>query len=597
MNFAVISNAIDSDRRMVSVISRLIREAGWLHAPKYIVSFFLTALVAGTTAAIALLLGKVIDRVFVEQDYGALLLLSGVVFTVFLVRGLATFGQAVLLTQIRNDILIELKLKLFAAVLAKEPQFFSGSSSEELMMIVNQGSDSATNLLNSLATAIGRDTFTLIALFSVLLYQNWPLASLLLLIVPIIAIIIQRITKRIRNISRKQMEIGTSLSNKIRGSIQGIKIVKAFLIESQLKEAMHQSALRLKKLSNKQAVVSNRLAPFMEFFGGASIAGFIAFSGWRVMEAGDTPGELVTFVFAALMVYDPARRLSQTRAGIEGQLVNVRLMYDFLDRTIKKARLDLTRKNTLSIKKGEIKFDNVSFGYLKSKLILQNVSFTLLAGKQTALVGRSGSGKSTIINLIMQFWEPLSGHILVDGQLVAETTLHSLRNQICYVDQEGFLFDGTVRDNIAVGRPDASFEEIIEAAKAADAHTFINALPNGYETYVGELGGNLSGGQRQRVSIARAILRNSPIVVLDEPTSALDAETEQTIQASLSRLMANRTTIVVAHRLSTIQNSDQILVIDDGRIVESGIHTDLLKQGGYYSRLYGRLNVEPKNLR
>lgn len=584
--FSVISETMDHDRRIFSVIKRLVRETGWAHAPKYAISFVLTALVAGTTAAMAFLLGDVIDGIFVDRDYSALFLLSAAVFIVFLVRGLATFGQAVLLTQLSQEIVIELKMKLFEKVLSKEPRYFAGSSSSEMMMLIDRGAGSAMTLLNTLATAIGRDVFTLIALFSVLVYQNWILASLLLLAVPIIVLVVQRITKRVRNISRQQMEIGTNLSNQIRSCIQGIKVVKAFSLENLMKNTMYDSALELKKLGIKHAVISNRLAPLMEFIGGTAIAGFIAFGGWRVIETGAKPGELITFVFAALMVYDPARRLSQARAGIEGQLVGVRMMYDFLDRDQQEVMQSGMPSKALDVSKGEVQFQGVNFAYSPDKQVLQGVSFTAEAGRQTALVGRSGGGKTTIVNLLLRFWEPTEGQIFIDGQPINKASVRSLRDQISYVGQEGFLFDGSIRENIAAGRLDANFGEITAAAKAAEAHEFIVALPNGYDTHVGELGGNLSGGQRQRLSIARALLRDSPIVVLDEPTSALDGETERAIQKSLANLARARTTIVIAHRLSTIQSADQILVIDKGTIVERGKHGDLIRAGGPYARLY-----------
>ena len=586
MAFSVISETMDLDRRLVSVIKRLVRETGWAHAPKYAMSFILTAIVAGTTAAMAFLLGDVIDGVFVDRDFQALFMLSGAVFVVFLVRGLATFGQAVLLTQLSHEIVIELKLKLFDKVLAKEPRYFAGSSSSEMMMLIDHGAGSATTLLNTLATAIGRDIFTLIALFGVLMYQNWGLASLLLLVVPVIVLIVQRITKRVRSISRQQMEIGTDLSNKIRSCIQGIKVVKAFSLENNMKNTMYDSALSLKKLAIKHSVIANRLAPLMEFIGGAAIAGFIAFGGWRVIETGAKPGELITFVFAALMVYDPARRLSQARATIESQLVGVRMMYDFLDREQQESAASGVTTKRLEVSAGEVQFRDVTFAYTPDKRVLQGVSFTAEAGKQTALVGRSGGGKTTIINLLLRFWEPTSGRILVDGQPIDEASVRSLREQISYVGQEGFLFDGTIRENIAAGRLNASFDEITAAAMAAEAHDFISALPDGYDTHVGELGGNLSGGQRQRLSIARALLRDSPIVVLDEPTSALDGETERAIQKSLATLSRARTTIVIAHRLSTVQSADQILVVDNGVIVERGKHADLIDAQGPYARLY-----------
>lgn len=581
---SIISEALDKDQRLYAVVRRLVDETGRQHWKRYALAFILSALVAATTAATAFLLEDVINEIFVKKSLAALFGVSFAVLVIFLIRGLAMFGQAVILSQISNSIVLELQVKLFQRVMSKEPSFVIGSSSGEIMTIVSNGARSASTMLNSLATAVGRDIFTIIGLLAVLFYQNYVLATSILLAIPLIAFIVNQITRRVRSISRQQLEVGALLSNRIRAGIQGIKVVKAFGIEPEIINSMENHADELRRLSNKQAIVSNRLAPFTELIGGIIVAIAIAAGGWRVIQYGDSPGELVSFIFAALMIYDPARRLSQARTVLEQSLVGIRLMYDFLDQDdpVK----ELPDALPLKVTDGEIRFSNVTFGYEAARQVLDNIDFTIKGGETTAIVGRSGGGKTTIANLLLRFWRPTIGTIAIDGQDIQHVTAKSLRANIAYVGQEAFLFDGTIRDNLVVGKLGASEKEIIEAAKAANAYDFIEAMPNGLDSVVGELGGTLSGGQRQRIAIARALLRDTQIVLLDEPTSALDGETERDIQAALKRLSKGRTTIIIAHRLSTIRDADTIMVVSQGKVIETGSHEELLSKHGQYARLY-----------
>ena len=587
---SIISDVLDQDRRLYAVVRRLVEETGWKHWQQYAFAFLLSALVAATTAATAFLLEDVINDVFVKKNKAALYGVSLAVLIVFVVRGFAMFGQAVILSRISNSIVLELQVKLFRRVMAKEPSFVIGSTSGELMKIVGTGASSATAMLNALATAIGRDVFTIIGLLAVLFYQNYTLALGMLIAIPVIAAVVNQITMRVRTLSRQQLEVGTMLSNKIRAGIQGIKVVKAFGIEHDIIHTMENHADQLRRLANKQAIVSNRLAPFMELVGGVIVAVAIAVGGLRVIEHGDSPGELVSFLFAALMIYDPARRLSQTRTALEQSLVGIRLMYSFLDR--EDLDKDTSDAVPLSVNQGTVCFEDVVFGYEAGRPVLNKIDLTITGGKTTAIVGRSGGGKTTLANLLLRFWRPTSGSVLIDGYDINHVTGESLRANISYVGQEAFLFDGTIRENIAVGKQTATEAEIIAAAKDANAYDFIASAPKGLDTPVGELGNTLSGGQRQRIAIARALLRNAQIVLLDEPTSALDGETERDIQSALKRLSEGRTTIVIAHRLSTIRDADKIVVIGQGCVVETGSHDELMKLGGQYARLYREDDVD-----
>lgn len=582
---AVLSNSFDWDRRLFSVISRLARETGSAHLGSYLAAFALTAIVAGTTAAMAFLLEDVVNEIFVERDLSAIFLLAGVVFGIFVVRGFASFGYGVILSRVANAIVLEVKVRCYKHLMSKEPSFFARSSSGELMTLINAGSKGASGLLNTIAVGMGRDFLTVIALIGVLLVQDTELALGVIVAVPIFALIVSQATKRLRTLSRKTLQLSAALNNRIRASIQGVRVAKAFGIEAELEKAMQRNAADVRSVANKQAIVSNRVTPFTEIVGGTAVAGCIAFGGWRLSGTDEPPGALISFIVAALMVYDPARRLSQARASIEKHLVGVRIMYDFLDTP--KAVEDQKATRPLEVQTGEVRFEDVVFEYDEDHPALHGVSFTAEAGKMTAVVGPSGAGKSTIASLLLRFWRVQGGKILIDGTDISDVRIEMLREAISYVGQEPFLFDGTIRENILVGRRAASSEEVIEAATAAGAHEFISALPDGYDSLVGELGSNLSGGQRQRIAIARAFVRDSKLLILDEPTSALDTETERRIQMSLQNLMRGRTTIMIAHRLSTIRDADRIVVLEAGRVVETGTHAALISAGNAYARLYG----------
>ncbi|MEJ2117983.1 MAG: ABC transporter ATP-binding protein, partial [Alphaproteobacteria bacterium] len=327
-----------------------------------------------------------------------------------------------------------------------------------------------------------------------------------------------------------------------------------------------------------------RVNPMVDTLGGFAVAGVVFYAGWRSLTYNETPGEFFSFITALLMAYEPARRLARLQLRVNQSLIGVRMMYELID--TKPTVIEQPDAPELVISKGEIKFDNVNFSYKEDTPVLNDLTLTAEAGKTTALVGLSGSGKSTIMNLILRFWDPSSGQVRIDEQNIKDAQLTSLRSQISLVSQDVFLFEGTVRENIASGMKDATEAEIVAASEAAYAHHFILDLPQGYDTQVGELGGQLSGGQRQRIAIARAFLKNSPIILLDEPTSALDSESEQAIQHALSQLTKRRTTLVIAHRLATVLNADRILVLDKGELAESGTHRELLGMGGLYARLY-----------
>ncbi len=368
-------------------------------------------------------------------------------------------------------------------------------------------------------------------------------------------------------------------------SLQGITIVKAFTMEKLMGEKIAVLINQSEARSNKIARVSERTTPISEIIAGFAIAGVIAYGGHIAITDNQPPGAMFAFITALMLAYDPARRLARLQVGLERSLVNARMIYEILD--VKPQQADRDGAIILQPKDGEIIFENVCFAYQPEHPVLTNVSFTATAGKITAIVGASGAGKSTLISLVQRFYDLNSGKITIGGQDISQVTKASLRHSIAYVSQQPYLFEGSVGDNIRYGRPDATQEEIIEAAKLAHAHEFIIKLPRGYDTPIGENGTSLSGGQRQRLSIARAIVRNAPILLLDEATSALDNESEKKVQEALEYVMHKRTTLVIAHRLSTVIDADNIIVMEAGRVIEEGRHEDLIKiQNGVYSRFY-----------
>jgi len=351
-----------------------------------------------------------------------------------------------------------------------------------------------------------------------------------------------------------------------------------------MRERLETDVAALEQESNKWARVANRASPLMESLGGFAIGAGMIYGGYRVLETGATPGQFFSFLAAFMLAYEPAKRLARLNLELNTGLVGVRILFDIIDTPSTEPRDD--GKPALNLSNARVEFANVNFAYRKDETIIPDLSFVAEPGKVTALVGPSGGGKSTILNLIMRFYELNSGAIFIDGQNIASVARASLRHQITYVGQDVFLFHGTIRENIALGKPDANEADIIAAAKAAHAHEFVSNFPLGYGTHVGERGAQLSGGERQRIAIARALIKNAPIVLLDEPTASLDSESERLVQDAIAHLCRGRTTIVIAHRLHTITHADRIMVIENGMITESGKHAELLRKNGRYAAFY-----------
>jgi ATP-binding cassette subfamily B protein len=462
--------------------------------------------------------------------------------------------------------------------------YFANRHSTEFLSRLTTGANSATQVLNLLITAVGRDLLSLIALAVVMFIQD-PLLSLVTLIVaPPALLVLRKLVRRIRGIARNQFTGSTKIMETMQESLQGIRIVKAFTLEEEMQARLDANVAEVERESNKMARVGNRASPLMETLGGIAIAIALIYGGYRVIETGAEPGQFFSFIAAFLLAYEPAKRLARLNLDLNSGLVGVRILFEVLDSPATEPAD--SGKRALALQTGRIEFDHISFEYRPGERVIRDLSFVAEPGKVTALVGPSGGGKSTILNLILRFFEINSGAISIDAQDIGTVSRTSLRRHIAYVGQDVFLFRGTIRDNIAFGRSDATEAEIVAAAQAACAHDFIMAFPRGYDTPVGEHGLQVSGGQRQRIAVARALIKNAPIILLDEATAALDSESERAVQEAIEHLCQGRTTLVIAHRLHTVTHADRIFVVEDGSITESGRHEDLLRKGGRYASFY-----------
>jgi len=568
----------------LSVLKRLVFDKWRKYAPRYAVAFIFMFIVAGTTAFSAWLMKDVVNLIFVDRKVDALIWLPMIVVILFTAKGLASYFQDVTLSRIGNRMVAETQTDMFDHLLKQDFGYYQRNPSSELITRITMNAQATRQAVSLLATSLGRDLFTLISLIGVMVLQQPVMFAICSLAAPVGIFMQRKLVKRIRIIGQREVLSYGEIVQTMKETAQGIRVVKAFTLEPAMSGRMNEAVRAVERVGNKINAVNARVNPLVDTLGGFAVASVILYAGWRSLTYGETPGEFFSFITALLMAYEPARRLASLQIKLSQACVGVRMMYDVID--TKPGLIDQPDAPELKVPSGRVHFENVTFRYTPDAPVLRELTLDIEAGKTTALVGLSGSGKTTMMNLILRFWDPEEGAISIDGQDIRAVTIKSVRTQVSLVSQDVFLFDGTIRQNIASGYTHATEETIIAAAKAAYAHHFILGLAHGYDTQVGELGGQLSGGQRQRISIARAFLKNAPIILLDEPTSALDSESEQAIQRALAQLTERRTTMVIAHRLATVLNADRIHVIDNGRLAESGTHRELLAVGGLYSRLY-----------
>jgi len=580
---------------VIPVIRRIFAENGRDYIGHYLIAIVCMLAIAATTAFSAWIMRDIIDEVFYRQRWELVGWICGAIVAAFAIRGFATYGQSVMLAKIGNNIVARYQQRLFDHLMRLGIDYFTVTRSGQLAAQISQNVTGIRDLLNMTVASIARDLVTLIGLVAVMVMQDPLLSVIALVIGPPLIYAVNYLMRRLRRVTREAVDVNSRLLGAMQESVQGIAIIKAFTMENQLSDKMSGLIGYAEDRSNKIARVSERLGPITELLAGLAIAGVIGYAAWRASVSAQPPGSVFAFITALLLAYDPVRKLARVQVNLERALVNARMIYEILD--TEPQQRDAPGAGTLAVKKGTVTFDKVAFSYGDDLPVLHGISFVAKAGETTAIVGPSGAGKSTLFALLQRFYDLDGGRIDIDGQDISTVTKNSLRGAVAYVSQQPYLFEGTIRDNIRYGRPDATDAEVEEAARLAFADGFIRQQAEGYDTLVGENGANLSGGQRQRISIARAIVRDAPILLLDEATSALDNESEARVQQALEGIMETRTTLVIAHRLSTVVNSDRIVVLEEGHLVEEGTHESLMrKPHGIYARFHRMQSQKGENL-
>ncbi|MBI1272757.1 MAG: ATP-binding cassette domain-containing protein [Alphaproteobacteria bacterium] len=567
------------------LIARLFRQYLIRHIPDLALATFFMAIAAIMTGAMAKMMEPIIDHVMKQGSTMLVLEVAVAVLLIFAIRGGATYVHTVMMNKIGQRIITDAQQDLYRHLLDADLSFYHANASGTLISRMTNDVGVMRQAVGECMTSSFRGGLTLAILIGVMFYQDWQLALGSFLVFPPSALMVAKLGKRMRRVSSStQHEIG-HFASFLSQTFQGIRHVKAYGMETKESGYAKKITEKIFELCLKGYRVSALSNPISELLSGFAIAAVIVYGGNQVMNGSSTPGELFSFITAFLLAYDPMKRMAKMNAQLQSGLAAAERLFSVFD--IKPSIVDSTTAKSLKTSDYSIGIEGVSFSYPDGTQALRDITITVPNGKTVAIVGASGSGKSTIINLIPRFYDVQQGKVTVGGHDVRDLSLESLRDHIALVSQETALFDDTIRANIAYGKPDASDSEIESAAEAAFADGFIKQLPEGYATMVGELGVKLSGGQRQRVAIARAMLRNAPVLLLDEATSALDNESERAVQNALRRLQVGRTTIVVAHRLSTIVDSDLIVVLQAGQAVEQGTHTELMERGGTYAKLYG----------
>lgn len=550
---------------------------------KLLIAMICMLIQAGATSSIPFLIKPVVDDIFINKDMAMLKLIPLAVILVYFILGAAMYGQQYFMNYVGQDIIRRLRNSIYSKISELPISFFHKETTGVLMSRITNDVNIIKAMVSTAVTGALRDVFTIIGLTSVIFYRDWEMAIFAIIIIPVAFFPIVKIGKMVRKISTGTQEAVGELNSFLHETFTGNIIVKAFGMEDYENRRFREMTKGLFKLELKSVKAKELASPVMEFLGGLGVACVIWYGGSQVIAGDSTPGTFFSFMGAVLMLYGPVKKLSKLNNVLQAGLAGADRVFEIIEK-----KTDIKEiENSVIIKPGshDVSFIDVSFKY-GDVMALENINLTARAGEVIALVGMSGGGKTSLVNLIPRFYDVWKGALLIDGTDVRNASIASLREQIAIVTQSPILFNDTIRNNIAYGNHDASGEDIEKAARAAYAYDFIQHLPKKFDTSIGELGSRLSGGERQRICIARALLKDAPILILDEATSSLDTESEMLVQKALENLMKGRTTFVIAHRLSTISYADRIVVIVDGRIMEEGTHKELIAKQGEYYKLY-----------
>jgi len=567
----------------LTLVRRLLRDYARRYWTRYATAVAWMAVSAFCVSTSVYLLGSAVNYAYVTHNFPSVLALAISTMALYTLKGIATYAQAVTMARVGNEITAENQRRLFDKMLRQNLAFFRDRHSSEITARITYGAGAVSGVLAMLITSLGRDTLTLSGLACVMAVRSPELSLVGLFVMTPAVLTVRHLIKRVRKLAQSGFSSNALFLETLQETVQGLRVVKALGLEDELRRGAQENVADVQRAADKLASVMNRSTPLMESLAGMAVGAILTYGGYLIIFHDAAPGGFVSFIAAFLLAYEPGKRLARLNVDLSGALVGVKVLLDILDLP---DPLDDRSKPALEVGNGRVALRNVTFAYRPNAPVLRGLSLVAEPGQITALVGPSGGGKSTIFNLLLHLYEAQSGTVTIDDQNVAQVSDRSLREQIAYVGQDIFLFRASVRKNIAFGRIGAGEEEIIAAARAAHAHEFITQFPAGYDTPVGEHGLQLSTGQRQRIAVARALIRNAPIILLDEPTASLDGESERQVQAAIRLLSKNRTTLVIAHRLYTVTNADMIYVIENGKVVESGRHEVLLRKGNRYANVF-----------
>ena len=571
--------------KSIDIYKRLYKDYSKRYLKQILLSAFFAILVAGSTAGIAWLLDPAIKKIFIEKNQSLILLIPFLIILTFAVKGIALYLAKTIMISVAEEVKKVLQSEMVKSLINADTQLIDQKHSGKFISNLTYDVNHITTLLSTAILNLFKDSLTLIALLFVMFYQNWKLSLIAMIMIPIASIVSQALGKRVKKVVTEAQEKSGSLNSYLIELFKNHQLIKIFQREEYESTRADQHLGQLKDKNKKIEIIFVRMSPIMETLTGIMIAILIYYSGKLALKDEIDVGGFFSFLAAMMLAYQPVRALSTLNMTIKQGLSAASRILPIIDN--KNKITDHQDALDINIKNSTINFKNINFKYnLEEKDVLKNINIHMPGGKMTSLVGHSGSGKSTLLKLIARFYDAQSGDIFIDEQSIYKTKIKSLRNQISLVSQDTTLFDDTIKNNIAYAKKDASDEEIIAASRFSYSHDFIDKLPNKYETIIGENGVRLSGGEKQRLSIARAMIKKSPIILLDEATSSLDAETESKIQDALKILTKDKTTIVIAHRLSTILNSDQIYIIDAGKVVANGKHDELLNNSKLYKNFY-----------